>query len=151
MENRYKIIALKLIIVLFFLSIFLIGNSGQAASSLPTGLDNAFKTENNMPLQVTAVQGSGYNDKATFGSIIGKILTMVLELMGVIFLILAIYGGYNWMMAGGNEEQVEKAKKTIIRAVIGLVIVMSAYAISRFIVSNVAGGALKEVMGPYDN
>ena len=55
--------------------------------------------------------------------------------MGVIFLILAIYGGYNWMMARGNEEMVERAKKTITNAIIGLIVILAAYAISRFIIA----------------
>jgi len=54
--------------------------------------------------------------------------------MGVIFLILAIYGGFKWMTAAGNEESVEKAKKTITNAILGLVIVLAAYAIVKFIV-----------------
>ena len=59
---------------------------------------------------------------------------MVLGFMGAIFLVLAIYGGYNWMMARGNEDMVEKAKKTITNATIGLIVVLSAYAIVRIIV-----------------
>jgi len=42
-----------------------------------------------------------------------------------------IYAGYLWMLARGNEQEVEKAKNIIIYAVIGLVVVLSAYAITR--------------------
>jgi hypothetical protein len=126
--------------ILFFISILSLGNfSLAAANNVPTGLDKAFNTQSNMPLEVTAVQGSGYNTTANFKTIISKIITMALELMGVIFLILGIYGGYTWMTAGGNEEAVEKAKKTIVHAVIGLVIVLAAYAISRFVVETIGG------------
>jgi len=41
-----------------------------------------------------------------------------------------LYAGYNWMMARGDEEKVTKAKDTITRAIIGLLITIGAYAIS---------------------
>ena len=57
-----------------------------------------------------------------------------------IFVILMIYAGILWMTAGGNEKQVEKAKNIISRAAIGLVIVVSAYAVTYFIFTNLPGG-----------
>ena len=65
--------------------------------------------------------------------IIGAGVGAALSLIGVIFLILMIYAGYNWMTARGEEEKVEKAKDTITRAIIGLIIVVGAYAIWAFI------------------
>ena len=62
-------------------------------------------------------------------------ITAVLSLLGAIFLILIIYSGIKWMFAGGNEEQVNKARNTINRAIIGLIIVFGAYAISYFILN----------------
>ena len=53
--------------------------------------------------------------------------------MGVVFLILMIYGGYLWMLARGNEQEVEKAKNIIQNALIGLVIVLAAYAITALV------------------
>jgi hypothetical protein len=38
-----------------------------------------------------------------------------------------------WMTSGGNEERVKKAKQILIAAIIGLVIILSAYAITNFI------------------
>lgn len=61
------------------------------------------------------------------------IVKALLGLVGIIFFILIIYGGYSWMTAGGNDEKVLKAKKLIIRAVIGLAIVASAYSIAYFV------------------
>jgi len=66
-------------------------------------------------------------------STIGKIVGAGLSLLGVIFLLLIIYGGIVWMIARGNEQRVEQAKTTIEAAVIGLVIVLAAYAITYFI------------------
>jgi len=47
-----------------------------------------------------------------------------------------VYAGYNWMVARGEEEKVTIAKDTIKRAIIGLVITVSSYAIWNFIFSN---------------
>ena len=60
--------------------------------------------------------------------------------MGVIFIILIILAGYNWMTAGGEEEKVNKAKQMIYRAIIGLIIIMSAYAITYFVFTNLPAG-----------
>ncbi len=60
-------------------------------------------------------------------------ITLVLSLVGVLFMILIIYGGITWMLAQGNDEKVSKAKKIIIDSIIGLIIVVAAYAITYLI------------------
>lgn len=64
---------------------------------------------------------------------IGKVIGAGLSFLGIAFMILIIYGGFMWMFARGNDQAVGKAKEIIQAAVIGLVIVMSAYAITTFI------------------
>jgi hypothetical protein len=59
-----------------------------------------------------------------------------LGFLGIAFLLLTIWAGYLWMTARGNEQQVEKAKTVIIDTVIGLIIVLAAYAIVRFFGEN---------------
>ena len=71
--------------------------------------------------------------KSTPQQIVGTVVGAVLSLLGVIFFLLIFYGGIRWMLAQGNEAEVEKAKQIIIAAVSGLVIVLSAYAITYFI------------------
>lgn len=56
-----------------------------------------------------------------------------LGLLGIIFLILIVYGGYVWMMARGSEQEVEKAKNIIQRAIIGLIIIVASYVITEFV------------------
>lgn len=68
----------------------------------------------------------------------GKVIGTLLSLIGVIFFGLMIYGGFMWMTARGNEEQAKKALDTIIAAVIGLVIILAAYAITNFIFKSVS-------------
>lgn len=66
--------------------------------------------------------------------IVGDVIEVALGLLGVIFLILAVYAGFLWMTASGNEEKVQKAIGVLRTAIIGLVITLAAYAISVFVV-----------------
>ena len=78
----------------------------------------------------------GYNTKDTLEkeNIRNEIIKNVLGFIGIFFLILVISGGYQWMSAGGNEEIIGKAKKRIINATIGLIIVLVAYILTNFII-----------------
>ncbi|MEK7508919.1 MAG: hypothetical protein AAB568_03655 [Patescibacteria group bacterium] len=72
----------------------------------------------------------------TEGSLQGKIGTItgaLLSLVGVLFFLLALYGGILWMTARGEESQATKAKGIIVDAVIGLAIVSAAYIITSFV------------------
>ena len=66
--------------------------------------------------------------------IVAGIIQIALGLVGVIFLILVIVSGFQWMMAGGNAETVTKSKKRITAATIGLIVILSAYALTSFII-----------------
>ena len=63
----------------------------------------------------------------------GKIVQVFLSLLGIIFLVLMLYGGYSWMTAAGDQGKVERAQNTIRRAIIGLIITIGSYAITQFI------------------
>lgn len=67
-----------------------------------------------------------------FIKIIGKYVNGLLELMGVLFLVLTIYGGFMWMTAAGNEDRVLRAKKVLIGAAIGIAIVLLSLVITNF-------------------
>ena len=84
---------------------------------------------------VGVTRGPYKNPGGEFGvsQIVGVVVQAALALIGVVFLALMIYAGYNWMTARGEEEKVEKAKDTITRAFIGLIIVVGAYAIWKFV------------------
>ena len=79
----------------------------------------------------------------SLAEIIGKIVGAALAFIGILFFLLIIYGGFLWMTARGNEQQVEKAKELIIAATIGLVIVLAAYAITAYIGSALTGGEIE--------
>ncbi|MDO8592855.1 MAG: hypothetical protein Q7R92_03770 [bacterium] len=129
-----KVFALTLILSSFFL---------YSAFCYADNLGNAFKEPLN---NVAGEKGAGYKTDASLASpdsMISLVIRTVIELVGVIFLVLAIYAGYTWMMARGNDEMVEKAKNTLINAIIGLVIVLAAYAISWYALNALGSQVLK--------
>lgn len=83
-----------------------------------------------------AANTAGYNTSADEGFLIpalGAIVFWLLSLLGVLFLLLTIYGGLRWMMARGNEEEVKRGRDIIKHALTGLVIVAGAFGIWKVI------------------
>jgi len=70
----------------------------------------------------------------------GIVIQAALGIVGFVFFILVVYGGFTWMMARGNEETVTKARTTVSAAAIGLVIVVAAYAITFFVTELIQRG-----------
>lgn len=71
---------------------------------------------------------------ADLKSTVINIVNYVLGLLGLIAVIMIIIGGFQWLTAAGNEERVEKAKKVISAAVVGLIVILLAWAIVIFVV-----------------
>lgn len=67
---------------------------------------------------------------------IASIINVFMGLLGIIAVVIILYGGFMWMTAAGNEERVDKARKMIVSGIIGLAIILSAYAIARFVVGS---------------
>ncbi len=81
--------------------------------------------------------GYGAANETTLSENIGNVIKVALSLVGTIFLALTVYAGFLWMTAAGDESQIEKAQNIIRAAVIGLVIALSAYGITNFVVNKV--------------
>ena len=75
--------------------------------------------------------------KADLPTIVGGILYGVLGFLGVLCLVIIIYAGIKWTMAGGNQETVASARKTIQYAIIGVIVILGAYAASIYIIEQV--------------
>ncbi len=131
-SKKFLLLFLILLFGFFSFSFCLADTSSQ-------NLNDAF----GKPLE-DAAKGAGYDQsQKDITSIISIIINLALSFLGVIFLGLMIYGGYYWMTARGEEEKVTKAKDTITRAIVGLVIVVAAYAISVFVVNSIESKTLK--------
>lgn len=141
MSKKY-LLNLFLVVLLFS---FCFVNLVQAGEPTPKTLKDAFNTSVDSPLGKAGNAG-GYeirnvNDQAPL--VIAQIIRFALSFIGVVFLILMVLGGYLWMTDRGNEEQVRRAKNLITAAVIGLFIVLSAYAITYFVVEKIGNATLQ--------
>jgi len=65
-----------------------------------------------------------------------------LSVLGIIFLVLMLYGGYLWMTDRGNDDSVKKAKNVIQAAIIGLAIVLISFSISYFVITKLGDATL---------
>jgi len=108
--------------------------SAQVVTKIGAGLNSAAK-------------GAGYSGQTSAAQlpvIIGSIISILLQLVGVLLLGYLIYAGFLWMTAGGDKTKVEKATTTIRNAVIGLVIIVLANAIASYVLGSlnnaVSGG-----------
>lgn len=72
-------------------------------------------------------------------AVIGRLIQLFLGFLGVIFLILVLYAGFIWMTAAGDEKKVASAKNILMSAVVGLVVILAAYAISSFVITQLSG------------
>ena len=83
-----------------------------------------------------------------------RLINYILIVLGILTVGLIIYAGFLWMASGGNEEKVAQAKKTLTNAVIGLVIILSAWGITLFILDKLMGatngGSSTGLVPPYN-
>ncbi len=66
---------------------------------------------------------------------IARIIRVAMGLLGIVAVVIILIGGFTWMTAGGSPEKVEAAKGWIFAGIIGLAIILSAYAIASFVIS----------------
>jgi hypothetical protein len=84
-------------------------------------------------------QGSAGIGDASIAEVTGSIVKTVLSVLGLVALIIFIVAGFQWMTSGGNEEKIQAAQKLMGAAVIGLVIVIIAWAATFFVVQSLTG------------
>ncbi len=70
---------------------------------------------------------------------IAQIIRVVLGFLGVVAVFIILLGGFKWMTSGGTDDKVRDAKKLMIAGVVGLVIVLAAYAIAAFVIGSLTG------------
>lgn len=71
--------------------------------------------------------------KITITSLVSGAIRLVLILASLIFFFMLVWGGIQWMVSGGDKNGAEQARSKITNALIGLVIVFSAWAIMALI------------------
>lgn len=87
------------------------------------------------------VLGINYGGATGLGSkdvrtTIASIINVALGLLGIVAVVIILIGGFEWMTAGGNEEKTGEARNRIFAGIIGLAIILSAYAIAQFVIKS---------------
>lgn len=144
MKINKKIITAVLVFVCAFNSFSFI----VLASDTNYGLNTTIKAgdgDKSVLTKAFSINAIGGDAGAFLSTRLGSIIGTLLSFLGVIFMALVLYGGILWMTARGNESQVDKAKELLVNAIIGLIIVLAAYAITAFV-----GGALTDVQPATD-
>ncbi|MCU0679462.1 MAG: pilin [Planctomycetes bacterium] len=67
-----------------------------------------------------------------------SLIKLLMTFLGIIAVVIVLYGGFVWLTAAGNEDRVSTAKKIIVAGVIGLIIILAAFLIVNFVVENVS-------------
>ncbi|MFZ4648544.1 MAG: Mbov_0395 family pilin-like conjugal transfer protein [Patescibacteria group bacterium] len=118
----------KILFLLLFLPFLLIGTTAQAGP-----LTNGTVMKNNADQVGNA---AGFDNTTSLIDVIQIVIVTLLGLLAIIFIGLMIYSGFKWMTAAGDADDIKKAKSTIISSIIGLILVLSSYAITFFIFNN---------------
>ena len=90
----------------------------------------------------SAADDSGYDTEgSSLPIVIGNLIEALLAFTGMIFLVITIYAGVMYMTAAGDDSKVTKAKGMLTSSLVGLVIIISAYAITSYVVSAIGDAA----------
>ena len=90
-------------------------------------------------LNIPGAGNTGLPEDANITEFILRIINILLGVVGLIAVLFLIIGGFRYITAGGNEETAESGKKTIINAIIGIIIVILSFVIVRVISNAVKG------------
>lgn len=87
--------------------------------------------------------GTAFATEAGLGSgdlvsTVASIINVILGFLGVIAVVIILFGGFKWMIAGGDKTKVDEARKWIFSGITGLVIILSAYAIASFVIDRIS-------------
>ena len=99
-------------------------------SALPeAGATEFLKGDENLP--------GGETD---FRTLVLTIITYFLGFLGLLAVIMIIYGGITYVTSAGNDEAVGKAKKIILYSVIGIVVILLSFVIVNAVLGAQTGG-----------
>ncbi len=73
---------------------------------------------------------------ASLPEVVGRLINVLLGFIGILLLVYILYAGFLYMTAGGDTEKVKKATTMIRNAIVGLLIIVAAFAISNFVLGS---------------
>ena len=121
--------------LMFSFSLALAGNVNATSGNLEDKIRNGVDGTSGLNDVATNVYGD--TTSTSLEEMIVFVINAILGLLGIIFLVLTLYAGFLWMTAAGNDDQVGKAKSILTAAIIGIIIIVAAYAITNFVLTAV--------------
>lgn len=128
---RVKTLFLTCLAGAFFLY-FILATPVLAQTANPGNADQNYGLGTN-----AGFQDIGVSKNSDLKSIVVNVINITLGFLGVVAVIIIMYAGFLWMTARGNEDQIKKAKLFLRNAVIGLVIILSAWGIVSFVIKQI--------------
>ncbi len=129
-SKQLKSLLLVLLISVIQLSIFF--NFSQAQVD-PTTEQLLQRSVGMNEIKVVYNHSDQATDRLDIRVMIVRIVNVSLGLLAAVFLLLVVISGYQYLTAGGNQEQTKKAMDQIKNSLIGLIIVTLAWSVSFFI------------------
>lgn len=129
LTSRTKIIFC--ILTLLIVSVFGLKTQAQTNTVIPNPVWG-----NVEPSAIQNVLGLGAQDPRITAA---KMIRALLGFLGIIAVVLILYAGFTWMMSGGNEEKISRAKAILKNAAIGLIIILASFGIVSFILNQIIG------------
>lgn len=121
------------------LILVMISTAGGTALAQGYKVDDTGLTEAGKAAQYNVNQPCTSQPGGCIPIIIGQVVNALLGAVGALFLVLIIWGGAQYMLAGGDDKKVKEAKQTIQNAIIGMFVVAASYAIASFVLQTVSG------------
>ena len=119
------ILVFALVLTIVMPSFVFISSASAAVNAWPDNSGTDFET------------GTGLSNNTDPRTMVTNVIKLLLGFLGLVAVIIILYGGFKWMTSGGNDEGVGEAKKIIGAGIIGLVIVLLAYAISTAVIGTI--------------
>lgn len=88
------------------------------------------------PFCLEPIENSTVLGNRSIQATVSSIINVALSLLGIVAVVIVLIGGFKWMTAGGADDKTAEARKFILSGVIGLAIILSAWALTRFVMSN---------------
>ena len=124
-----------LLIIASILSLSFASVSFLSLNSYATSSINQVATSAKQQVQQGINDAGGTANTTSANTLIKNIVNTMLFLVGVLSVIMIIYGGIQYVISVGDSGKVAKAKNTILYAVVGLVVSIMSYAIVNFVIS----------------
>ena len=127
--------AQKIILTLIISAVILAPAIALAATAASDILEGINKTAD----QAQISKGDEKSPTDNLAVMLGRVINYMFGVVGVVFLTVILIGGYKWMAAGGNTEDITKAKTFILNGIFGLIVIFIAYSLVYVVLVSLAG------------